>query len=159
MVYHSGILVRRQSTVCNQRVNQQLANAPRRRLHTKFNHRGRRCTRARSWALCKEPGSSKTQSAEVAAHRMGAPFANARALRILKFFRYVVPIIFAPERLNDDLLKSASKPIESRQTVVHGGQRAFPDFYILREYIRDVARVCLVLIDSTAEVPTDTAAP
>ena len=75
------------------------------------------------------------------------------------FFRYVVPIIFSPERLNDDLLKSASKLIELRQTVVHGGQRSFPDFYILREYIRDVARVCLVLIDSTAEVSTDTAAP
>ena len=55
--------------------------------------------------------------------------------------------------------RTPSKLIELRQTVVHGGQMTFPDFYILREYIRDVARGCLVLIDSTAEVSTDTAGP
>ncbi len=79
-------------------------------------------------------------------HRLSA---TREHLGFSSFFRHVIPIIFPPARLGNELLNNSSALIELRQTAVHSGRRNFPEFQVVREFIRDAAQVCLVLMDTT----------
>jgi hypothetical protein len=100
--------------------------------------------------FARNPDTAKLESPNTRGIDLNRLSNTREHLGFSSFFFYVVPIIFAAERLSESSLNSAGRLINLRQTVVHSGQRNFPDFYTLRGYIRDVAEVCLILIDSTA---------
>jgi hypothetical protein len=89
------------------------------------------------------------ESGRIELHRLSATRGH---LGFSSFFRYVLPLISPPARLSTDLITNSSELIELRQTAVHSGRRSFPEVQEVRKLILDAAKVCLILVDTTARV-------
>src|SRR5262249_10641069 len=58
--------------------------------------------------------------------------------------RYLLAVIFRPEQLPTDLLRSCQQAVDERNNVVHRGQRDVADAK-LRAYLSSVRQVCAIL--------------
>ncbi len=72
-----------------------------------------------------------------------------RRYGLTAFVSFVLPILFAPSTLPDEVLTTCREAIAERQNVIHGGQRRV-DREKLRNFLDGIQSLCKVLQGATA---------